>query len=52
MLGEAGGARLVRMSGSGATCFALYADRHAAARAAGWLRRRRPEWWVRGTCLR
>lgn len=51
LLGEAGGARLVRMSGSGATCFALYADRHAAARAAGWLRRRRPQWWVRGTFL-
>jgi 4-diphosphocytidyl-2-C-methyl-D-erythritol kinase len=52
LLGEAGGARLVRMSGSGATCFGLYADRHAAARAARWLRRRRPEWWVRATLLR
>ncbi len=48
----AGGARLVRMSGSGATCFALYADRHAAARAGGRLRRMRPDWWVRATCLR
>ncbi|HET7091982.1 MAG TPA: 4-(cytidine 5'-diphospho)-2-C-methyl-D-erythritol kinase, partial [Thermomicrobiales bacterium] len=47
LLEEAGGARLVRMSGSGATCFALYADRHAAARAARWLKRRRPPWWVR-----
>ena len=52
LLGEAGEARLVRMSGSGATCFALYADRHAAARAAAWLRRRRPQWWVRATLLR
>jgi 4-diphosphocytidyl-2-C-methyl-D-erythritol kinase len=52
LLGEAGGARLVRMSGSGATCFALYADRHAAARAAGWLKVRRPDWWVRATYLR
>jgi len=51
-LGEAGGARLVRMSGSGATCFALYADRHAAARAAGRLKRMRPNWWVRATLLR
>ncbi len=51
-LREAGAARLVRMSGSGATCFALYADRHAAARAAGRLRRMKPEWWVRGTFLR
>ncbi len=45
-------ARLVRMSGSGATCFAIYADRHAAARAAAFLRRARPEWWVRATHLR
>jgi 4-diphosphocytidyl-2-C-methyl-D-erythritol kinase len=52
LLTEAGGARLVRMSGSGATCFALYADRHAAARAVGWLKARRPQWWVRGTFLR
>ncbi len=52
LLGEAGEARLVRMSGSGATCFALYADRHAAARAAAWLRQRRPQWWVRATLLR
>ena len=51
-LGEAGGARLTRMSGSGATCFGLYADPHAAARAAARLRRLRPEWWVRGTLLR
>ena len=34
------GARLVRMSGSGATCFALFDDRHAAARAARALARR------------
>jgi 4-diphosphocytidyl-2-C-methyl-D-erythritol kinase len=40
------------MSGSGATCFALYADRHAAARAASRLRAMRPEWWVRATYLR
>ncbi len=51
-LREAGGARLVRMSGSGATCFALYPDRHAAARAAARLKRMRPEWWVRATVLR
>ena len=50
-LAEAGGARLARMSGSGATCFALYADRHAAARAAARLRRMRPRWWVRATLL-
>jgi len=46
------GARLVRMSGSGATCFALFADRHAAARAARTLRDAHPGWWTRATCLR
>jgi 4-diphosphocytidyl-2-C-methyl-D-erythritol kinase len=51
-LGAAGGARLVRMSGSGATCFALYDDRHAAARAAARMRRARPDWWGRATLLR
>jgi 4-diphosphocytidyl-2-C-methyl-D-erythritol kinase len=52
VLGEAGAARLVRMSGSGATCFALYADRHGAARAARRVRAMRPGWWVRATWLR
>lgn len=52
VLSEAGGARLVRMSGSGATCFALYPDRHAAARAARRVRAMRPSWWVRATWLR
>jgi 4-diphosphocytidyl-2-C-methyl-D-erythritol kinase len=45
------GARLVRMSGSGATCFALFDDRHAAARAARALRAAHPDWWVRATHL-
>jgi 4-diphosphocytidyl-2-C-methyl-D-erythritol kinase len=51
-LRAAGGARLVRMSGSGATCFALYPNRHAAAAAARRLRALRPDWWVRATFLR
>jgi 4-diphosphocytidyl-2-C-methyl-D-erythritol kinase len=46
------GVRLARMSGSGATCFALYSDRHMAARAARALRAERPAWWVRATFLR
>ena len=46
------GARLARMSGSGATCFALFDDRHAAARAARALCAAHPGWWVRATCLR
>jgi 4-diphosphocytidyl-2-C-methyl-D-erythritol kinase len=45
------GARLVRMSGSGATCFALFDDRHAAARAARALAGAHPDWWVRATHL-
>lgn len=46
------GARLTRMSGSGATCFALYDDCHAAGRAARALRDAHPDWWVRPTTLR
>jgi 4-diphosphocytidyl-2-C-methyl-D-erythritol kinase len=46
------GARLARMSGSGATCFALFDDRRAAVRAARALAKRKPEWWTRGTLLR
>ncbi len=49
---SASGADLARMSGSGATCFALYPDRHAAARAARALKAARPGWWVRATYLR
>lgn len=52
VLGAARGAKLARMSGSGATCFALFADRHQAARAARVIRRDHPDWWVRATMLR
>ncbi|BBK44256.1 4-diphosphocytidyl-2-C-methyl-D-erythritol kinase [Allostella vacuolata] len=45
------GCRLARMSGSGATCFALFADPPAAARAARRLRRARPDWWIAATRL-
>ena len=37
---------LVRMSGSGATCFALFSDRDACQRAAGNVQRHHPDWWV------
>ena len=37
---------LARMSGSGATCFGLFADEEGAERAADALRRDRPTWWV------
>ncbi|MEM9764446.1 MAG: 4-(cytidine 5'-diphospho)-2-C-methyl-D-erythritol kinase [Pseudomonadota bacterium] len=39
------GAPLARMSGSGATCFALYPAREPALALADALRRERPEWW-------
>jgi 4-diphosphocytidyl-2-C-methyl-D-erythritol kinase len=37
---------LARMSGSGATCFALFADLEAARFAAARLGAARPEWWT------
>ncbi|MBL3571956.1 4-(cytidine 5'-diphospho)-2-C-methyl-D-erythritol kinase, partial [Rhodovulum visakhapatnamense] len=40
------GCLLARMSGSGATCFGIYADRAAAERAAALLRETRPDWWA------
>ncbi|WP_267356465.1 MULTISPECIES: 4-(cytidine 5'-diphospho)-2-C-methyl-D-erythritol kinase [unclassified Methylobacterium] len=46
------GCRLARMSGSGATVFALYADRRGAVRAAASLRAAHPDWWVAPTFLR
>lgn len=52
VLGAARGAKLARMSGSGATCFALFGDRRRAARAAYVIRRDHPGWWVRATLLR
>ncbi len=39
------GALLARMSGSGATCFALFADRAAALAAGTRLARAEPLWW-------
>lgn len=51
-LGRTAGSRLIRMSGSGATCFALYEERRAATLAAGLLRRAYPAWWVQATVMR
>jgi 4-diphosphocytidyl-2-C-methyl-D-erythritol kinase len=46
------GALIARMSGSGATCFALFAEADAATRAAGRLGRAHPDWWsAAGTLL-
>lgn len=46
-LAAAEGALLARMSGSGATCFALFATPAAAAAAATRLQAEEPRWWVR-----
>ncbi|MGH1588394.1 4-(cytidine 5'-diphospho)-2-C-methyl-D-erythritol kinase [Methylobacterium phyllosphaerae] len=49
---RARGCRLARMSGSGATVFALFADRRGAVQAAAALRAAHPAWWVAPTFLR
>src|SRR5215470_2789864 len=50
-LRQLSGCRLARMSGSGATCFALFDNAKAAATAVRALRERIPSWWVRSTML-
>jgi 4-diphosphocytidyl-2-C-methyl-D-erythritol kinase len=50
-LGEAGGARLARMSGSGATCFAIFDDAAAAQAAAQKIQLAHPQWWVHAGVL-
>ncbi len=46
------GALIARMSGSGATCFGLYADQGAAAHAARAIKEKAPAWWVDHGALR
>jgi len=43
------GALLARMSGSGATCFAIFADDDCCGRAADMLKRAQPNWWIAPT---
>ncbi|MCI4644299.1 MAG: 4-(cytidine 5'-diphospho)-2-C-methyl-D-erythritol kinase [Hyphomonadaceae bacterium] len=50
-LREIRGARLVRMSGSGATCFALFDHMDDALLAQVGLMKQAPHWWVRATRL-
>lgn len=45
------GARLARMSGSGATCFAIFEDEAAAQAAAQQIQRDHPHWWVHAGTL-
>lgn len=45
------GVRTLRMSGSGATCFALFDSLETAQEGAAALQRQNPDWWVRVTLL-
>jgi 4-diphosphocytidyl-2-C-methyl-D-erythritol kinase len=45
------GSALARMSGSGATCFALFVSREQAGAAAQWLGGERKNWWVQSTTM-
>jgi len=51
-LNATNGAWLARMSGSGATCFAIYENTADAQRAAEKIRRDHPGWWVHAGTLR
>jgi 4-diphosphocytidyl-2-C-methyl-D-erythritol kinase len=46
------GCMIGRMSGSGATCYGLFADPLAAAAAAAQLRSAHPGWWVEAAAMR
>jgi 4-diphosphocytidyl-2-C-methyl-D-erythritol kinase len=50
-LNSTNGAWLSRMSGSGATCFAIYENTADAKRAAEKISREHPEWWVHAGTL-
>lgn len=51
MLAAADGVRLARMSGSGASCFALFDRTEDCAAAAVAIRAARPDWWCLETAL-
>jgi 4-diphosphocytidyl-2-C-methyl-D-erythritol kinase len=50
-LAAADGARLARMSGSGATCFAIFGNDAEANAAAQAIQRAHPNWWVHAGTL-
>lgn len=52
MLSAQDGALFSRMSGSGATCFAVFPEEAAASRAWQNISTSQPDWWVRKTWLR
>ena len=43
---EQSGALLARMSGSGATCFGIFADEEAKEHAGIAIRQAHPDWWI------
>ncbi|RIA45891.1 4-diphosphocytidyl-2-C-methyl-D-erythritol kinase [Hephaestia caeni] len=51
VLGSTGAPLLTRMSGSGATCFALYRDATERAHAAAAIRASHPDWWCLESAL-
>jgi 4-diphosphocytidyl-2-C-methyl-D-erythritol kinase len=51
-LGATEGVSFARMSGSGATCFAVFDEAAAASRAADAIRAAHPGWWVHAGTLR
>ena len=51
VLAAARGCRLARMSGSGATCVAVFTDCKHAGRAKTSIQRVHPDWWVKSTML-
>ena len=51
VLRDAPSCRLARMSGSGATCFGIFASSRAAAMAARKIKAAHPRWWVRASVL-
>jgi 4-diphosphocytidyl-2-C-methyl-D-erythritol kinase len=50
-LQNADGVRLARMSGSGATCFAIFNNDSDAQRAARTIQQHHPQWWVHAGAL-
>jgi len=50
-LRDSPGVKLARMSGSGATCFAIYGAANEAHAAAEKIRRDHPGWWVHAGML-
>ncbi len=51
ILTAAPGCRVARMSGSGATCFALFDNCRAVGRARKAIAEAHPDWWVKATLL-